>query len=52
MNLGKAFQTEMLDDEALACYNQALKIAPDSAELNKQIGYYYYEKNDLIRAEQ
>lgn len=52
LNLGKAFQSEMLDDEALACYNQALKIAPSSAELNKQIGYYYYEKNDLIRAEQ
>lgn len=52
LSLGKAFQSEMLDDEALACYNQALKIAPSSAELNKQIGYYYYEKNDLIRAEQ
>jgi len=52
LNLGKAFQTEMLDDEALTCYNHALKIAPTSAELNKQIGFYYYEKNDLIRAEQ
>jgi len=52
MNLGKAFQAELLDDEALACYNQALKIAPNSAELNKQIGYYYFGKNDLIRAEQ
>jgi tetratricopeptide (TPR) repeat protein len=50
--LGRAFQNEMLDDEALACFHRALKIAPDSAELNKQIGYYYQGKNDLIRAEQ
>jgi tetratricopeptide (TPR) repeat protein len=52
LSLGKAFQNEMLGDEALTCYSQALKIAPNSAEVNKQIGYYYYEKNDLIRAEQ
>lgn len=52
LGLGKAFQDEMLNDEALACYDQALRIAPNSAELNKQIGYYYFEKNDLIRAEQ
>jgi len=52
LGLGKAFQGELLDDEALKCYSQALTIAPDSAEVNKQIGYYYHEKNDLIRAEQ
>ncbi len=50
--LGRAFQNEMLDDEALSCYHKALKIAPNSADLNKQIGYYYRGKNDLIRAEQ
>jgi tetratricopeptide (TPR) repeat protein len=52
LSLGEAFQKEMLDDEALTCYHKALKIAPNSADLNKQIGYYYYEKKDLIRAEQ
>lgn len=52
LSLGKAFQNETLDDEALVCYTQALEIAPNSAELNKQVGYYYQEKNDLIRAEQ
>ncbi len=50
--LGRAFQREMLDDEALVCFHKALKIAPNSAELNKQIGYYYRDKNDLIRGEQ
>jgi len=52
MDLGRAFHNELLDDEALTCYNQALKVAPNSARLNKQIGMYYREKNDLIRAEQ
>ena len=52
LNLGKALQDEMLEDEALKCYQQALIIAPDSAKLNKQIGLYYLEKNDKIRAEQ
>ncbi|MBW8015932.1 MAG: hypothetical protein FVQ82_07075 [Planctomycetes bacterium] len=52
LGMGKAFQYEMLDDEALASYNQALTIAPNSAVLNMQIGYFYREKNDLVRAEQ
>ena len=52
LQLGKAFQNEMLEDEALTCYQQALRIAPDSAGLNKQVGYYYLAKNDLVRAEQ
>lgn len=50
--LGMAFRDEMLDDEALTCYQQARRIAPNSAEVNKQVGYYYLNKNDLVRAEQ
>ena len=52
LQLGKAFQDEQLEDEALSCYQQALRIAPNSAGLNKQIGFYYLAKNDQARAEQ
>lgn len=49
--LGRAFQSEGLDDYALACFERALTIAPDSAVLNKQIGLYYLNKGDKARAE-
>lgn len=50
--LGRAFQKELLDDYALACYHQALGLAPNSAGLNKQVGYYYLAKGDNVRAEE
>jgi tetratricopeptide (TPR) repeat protein len=50
--LGQAFQKELLDDYALACYQQAQAIAPSSAALYKQIGYYYLSKKDTVRAEE
>jgi len=50
--LGRAFQKELMDDYALACYQQALRLAPNSAALNKQIGYYYLAKGDKVRAEE
>jgi tetratricopeptide (TPR) repeat protein len=50
--LGKAFQKQELDEYAVACYHQALLLAPNSAALHKQIGYYYLSKNDKIRAEE
>lgn len=52
MLLGKAFQGRQLDDYALACYQQALTLAPNSAVLFKQIGYYYLAKGDQVRAEE
>lgn len=48
--LGKAFQREGFDSYALTSYEQALRIAPDSAELNKWVGYYYLHKNNEVRA--
>ena len=48
--LGLAFQNEELDEYALACYRQALHLAPNSAKINRQIGYYYLSKNDKGRA--
>jgi len=50
--LGKAFQNEGLDEYALNCYQQAQSLAPDSAILYKQIGYYYLAKGDTVRAEE
>jgi len=49
--LGMAFQKEFLDEYAVLCYHQALVLAPNSAGLQKQIGYYYLSKNDMVRAE-
>ena len=50
LKLALAFQKEMLDEYALACYQQALHLAPTSAKINRQIGYYYLSKNDKVRA--
>ena len=52
LRLGKAFQDQKLDDYALACYQQALKLSPNSAEANKQIAYYYLNKDDKDRAKE
>jgi tetratricopeptide (TPR) repeat protein len=50
--LGRAFQREGLDDYALACYQQAQNLAPNSAVVFRQIGYYYLNKGDQVRAEE
>ncbi len=50
--LGKAFAKETLDEYAVACYQQALQLAPNSAVINKHIGYYYLAKKDYVRAEE
>ena len=49
--LGRAFQDRALDDYALACYKQALQLAPNSVAINKQIGYCYLLKRDDANAE-
>ena len=52
LRLGLAFQKQKLDDYALSCYHQALHLAPNSAMVNKQIGYYYLSKNDKVKAQE
>jgi tetratricopeptide (TPR) repeat protein len=42
--LGAAFEKQGLDDYALKCYQDALKMAPDSSTVNRQLGYYYLAK--------
>jgi Tfp pilus assembly protein PilF len=34
----------------MRCFRQALTIAPDSAEVNRQVGFYYYGKGDTAKA--
>lgn len=50
--LGNSFQKEDLQDYAFICYDKALNLAPNSAVLHRQLGYYYKRKGDDIRAEQ
>lgn len=52
LRLAKAFQDQQLDEYALACYQQTLKLAPNSAEANKQLAYYYLNKNDKDKAKE
>jgi tetratricopeptide (TPR) repeat protein len=51
LRLGQAFQRELMDNYAVACYQQALGLAPNSAAIHRQIGYYYLSKADKVRAE-
>lgn len=50
--LGFAFQKQLLDEYAFACYQQALRLAPNSASIHRQLGYYYLSKGDKVRAEE
>lgn len=50
--LGLAFQKQLLDEYAFDCYMQALHLAPNSAKVHRQLGYYYLSKNDKVRAEE
>ncbi len=43
--LGAAFEKQGLDDLAFKCYSDALKLAPNSPAVNRQLGYYYLAKN-------
>ena len=48
--LAMAFQKQGLDEYTLACYQQSIRLEPNSAETYKQIGYYYLSKTDKVRA--
>jgi tetratricopeptide (TPR) repeat protein len=52
LRLAMAFQKQQLDEYALACFQQALNLAPSSALINKQVGYYYLGKSDKDRAKE
>ena len=46
LELAIAFQKQQLDDYALTCYKNALRLAPNSAKISRQIGFYYLSKGD------
>jgi Tfp pilus assembly protein PilF len=46
LRLALAFQQQGLDEYALGCYQQALRLAPNSAKINRQIGYYHLSKGN------
>ncbi len=50
LKLAEAFKKQQLDELALACYQQALRLAPNSSKINRQIGYYYLSKGEKERA--
>jgi len=50
LKLALAFQRQLLDEYAVQCYRQALRLAPNSAKVNRQMGYYYLSKGDRERA--
>jgi tetratricopeptide (TPR) repeat protein len=52
LRLGLAFQKEQLDEYAMSCYRQAQRLAPGSAKIQRQIGYYYLSKNDKVLAKE
>ncbi|MCU0916191.1 MAG: tetratricopeptide repeat protein [Planctomycetes bacterium] len=52
LRLGWEFKRLQLDDYTLRCFRQALEADPNSAEANKQMGYYYFEKGDTAKAKQ
>ena len=52
LRLALAFQEQGLDEYALVCYQQALRLAPNSAKINRQIGYYYLSKNNKVLAKE
>jgi tetratricopeptide (TPR) repeat protein len=52
LQLAEAFNKQQLDNYTLACYQQALRLGPNSPEVNKQIGLYYLGKKDKERAKE
>jgi tetratricopeptide (TPR) repeat protein len=52
LRLGRALQNEGLDGYALTAYQQAANLAPNSAVVFKQLGFFYLAKGDNARAEE
>jgi len=50
LQLADSFHKQGLDKYALTSYKQALRLAPNSSEVNKQLGYYYLSRDDKAQA--
>jgi Tfp pilus assembly protein PilF len=51
LKLAIAFDLQKLDEYALTCYQQALRLDPESARVYKHIGYFYLDRGDEAQAE-
>ncbi len=52
LKLGNAFREEGVDEHALACYQQAVRLSPESPGPHKALGYYYLSKNNKEAAKE
>lgn len=52
LRLAWEFEKLSLDDYAMRCFQRALALSPESAEVNKQMGFYYLGKGDSPKARQ
>ena len=52
VRLAMALSAEKMDPQALSCFAKALQIAPNSFEVNKQVGMYYLKRDDNERAQE
>ena len=52
LRLAMGFQEQGLYDLAMRCYRQALNLAPNSAKIHRQIGFYYLAKDNKEMAKE
>ena len=52
LRLAMGFQEQGLDELAMRCYRQALNLAPNSAKVHRQIGFYYLAKDNKEMAKE
>jgi len=52
LELGAAFESQQLDEQALRCYQRALGLEPQSAEVHKALGYYYLRRDNIDSAKE
>ncbi len=52
LQLAEAFDKQELDEYALTCYQQAIRLGPNSPEVNKRLGYYYLNNGDQNKAKE
>jgi tetratricopeptide (TPR) repeat protein len=52
LKLAMAFQDQGLDELAMRCYRQALNLAPNSAKIHRQIGFYYLARDNKDMAKE
>jgi len=52
VDLAKALASAGLDQYALTCFREATQVSPSSALVFKELGLYYFARNDLAQAKE